>query len=326
MVEVIFVEILDKHDRVKERHRCASFPVLVGRSYINDIIVGDHQVCPEHMRIERDAAGQLWIEDLGSVNGVLPAGTGERSRRIRIQCDTKVHIGGTTLRFRSPTYKVADTVPSSMQGMYWRASLLSRRSAALASLLMVLVTLAFVFQGFVEPMTPARYLNAALMVFFPAVVFVLLWGAIWSLLSRIAHQRTYFVAHFTIGLLSLCCWFTVKIIVDYLAFSFDSEMLASTAGYFLAAGLITAALFGHLSFCSTRSVYQRLARAGGFAGLLVGVAFLMNYTAGGEFSSELDFNKQLKPPAFALAEAASLPEFLAEASEIKASVDELARE
>ncbi len=317
MGEVIFVEILDKHDRVKERHRCDSFPVTIGRSYSNDVIISDSQVCPEHVRLVRDESGQIWAQDLGSVNGVFRAGAIEKVPRIPIKCDTKLHIGATTVRFRTQTYRVADTVPSSMQGVYWRSGFVSRRNAALASLLMVIVTMLIVYQGFVETLTPMRYFNAALAVLFPSILMVLVWAGIWSLVSRVVHSRSYFTAHFIIGFLAISAWFSLSITADYVKFALASPLIGSLVGYAATFAVVTSVLFGHLSFCSTRSVYSRLAGSGGFAGLLVGVAFLMSYTSGEEFSTELEFAKELKPPMFVLAPIKDPDKFFADAGEMK---------
>ncbi|MCB0346346.1 MAG: FHA domain-containing protein [Bdellovibrionales bacterium] len=326
MGEVIFIEVLDKHDRVKERHRCDSFPINLGRSYTNDVIISDAQVCPEHLVISRDESGILWAQDLGSVNGIVRAGTADREIRVRIECDTKILLGGVTIRFRTQSYKVADTVPSSMQGIFWRSAFLSRRNAALASLLMVIVTMVFVYQGYIETLSPMRYFNASLVVLFPSIIIVLVWAGIWSLISRVVHLRSYFIAHFTIGFLALSVWFVLTVVVEYIRFSFSSNFVGSLAGYSSTFAVVTAVLFGHLSFCSTKSVYSRLAKCGGFSGLLVGVAFLMSYTSGDEFSTELDFGKELKPPMFVVSGSEDLETFFERAEFVKRKVDQLSVE
>ena len=66
---MIWVEILSRHHDVVARYRCED-GARIGRAYDNDVVVDDPYVAPHHARIVRDEAGELFAEDLGSVNGL----------------------------------------------------------------------------------------------------------------------------------------------------------------------------------------------------------------------------------------------------------------
>jgi len=68
-VEVI-VEQLGTTNNVLDRHKLDSHTVWLGRAFDNDVILSDEHVDANHARLRFDAQGRLWLEDLGSVNGI----------------------------------------------------------------------------------------------------------------------------------------------------------------------------------------------------------------------------------------------------------------
>ena len=67
----IIIEILDRFGKVKERHKVSEFPLKIGRSYKNDIIVDDNYVSPEHIEMMLDGDGHILVNDLHSDNGMF---------------------------------------------------------------------------------------------------------------------------------------------------------------------------------------------------------------------------------------------------------------
>ena len=67
---MIWVEILSRNHEIAARFRLPVAEARIGRGYTNDVIVDDPYVAPEHLRLFRDEAGQLVVEDLGSANGI----------------------------------------------------------------------------------------------------------------------------------------------------------------------------------------------------------------------------------------------------------------
>jgi signal transduction histidine kinase/pSer/pThr/pTyr-binding forkhead associated (FHA) protein len=69
----------------------------IGRAWENDVCLPDASVSRFHARVYHDT-GELWIEDLGSTQGVVLNGT--RIERARLEDGDEMRLGGVTLRFR----------------------------------------------------------------------------------------------------------------------------------------------------------------------------------------------------------------------------------
>ncbi len=65
----VIVEVLNKQQKVIERHKFLQQQVKLGRAFDNDVILFNKHVCPYHATLQQDQAGQWWLEDLSSVNG-----------------------------------------------------------------------------------------------------------------------------------------------------------------------------------------------------------------------------------------------------------------
>src|SRR5271167_133192 len=101
---MIWVEILSRHRDIAARYRLESPQVRIGRGYDNDVIIDDPYVAAQHLRIFRDAAGQLVAEDMGSANGMFVDGVDTRLGRVIIDGQHPIRIGQTCLRVRETNY------------------------------------------------------------------------------------------------------------------------------------------------------------------------------------------------------------------------------
>jgi len=70
--------------------------VLIGRAATNDLVLHDTSVSARHARVVV-ADGGLWLEDLGSRNGTFVGSPPRRIERERIDLDTVITVGSTTL-------------------------------------------------------------------------------------------------------------------------------------------------------------------------------------------------------------------------------------
>jgi len=91
----LIVEQLGTTNNVLERQKFDSTTVSLGRAFDNDVILSDEHVDANHARLTFDEDGRLWLEDLGSVNGI-------RRPRHKAHIDrTQVRSGGVFLMGRS---------------------------------------------------------------------------------------------------------------------------------------------------------------------------------------------------------------------------------
>ncbi|TVR03388.1 MAG: FHA domain-containing protein [Deltaproteobacteria bacterium] len=72
-------------------------PLIVGRHPECEVVLADASVSRQHARIEIDADGQPWVEDLGSFNGTYIAD--ERIDRARLESGTDLRCGEIQLFF-----------------------------------------------------------------------------------------------------------------------------------------------------------------------------------------------------------------------------------
>ncbi len=96
----IIIEVLDRFGKVKERHKINRFPVSIGRSYKNDIIIDDNYVSAEHVELMVDGDGHIMATDLHSDNGLFTIHPVIRHDILTIQENQRIRIGHTDLRFR----------------------------------------------------------------------------------------------------------------------------------------------------------------------------------------------------------------------------------
>jgi len=66
----VIIEQLGATNNVLDRRKFNANSICLGRAYDNDLILSDEHVDPHHARLTFDQEGHLWLEDLGSVNGV----------------------------------------------------------------------------------------------------------------------------------------------------------------------------------------------------------------------------------------------------------------
>ena len=106
MGPLIIIEVLDKSGEVKERSRHEHFPVRIGRSYQNEIILDDDYISPNHLSIEVDGEGFLQVRDLNSENGAFLLPSSNRITQVPVKEETLLRVGHTTIRIRLPHFQV----------------------------------------------------------------------------------------------------------------------------------------------------------------------------------------------------------------------------
>jgi ABC-type multidrug transport system ATPase subunit len=70
--------------------------VTIGRLPVNDVVIDDRLVSGRHARVVCEADG-VFLEDLGSRNGTFLVGDPQRVVRVRLERDTLIRLGNTTI-------------------------------------------------------------------------------------------------------------------------------------------------------------------------------------------------------------------------------------
>src|SRR5690349_15675396 len=188
---MIWVEILSRNQEIAARFRLPAAEARIGRGYGNDVILDDPYVAAEHLRLFRDEAGQLVVEDLGSANGVYLNGSPQRLTRIIVDGTQPIRIGQTFLRIRETNFAVE---PERVGG-HERKRLPIILAAILGGLLLGVDEIK-IWLGQTAEVQPTTYLGPLVAM----CVTVLGWAGIWALLSRIFSGSSRFLRNLLITL------------------------------------------------------------------------------------------------------------------------------
>lgn len=317
MERVVFVEILNRIGRVRERVRIDSFPATIGRAYTNSIIIDDKYVCPVHIRIALDDQGRLHAEDLGSKNGLYQVSPLKRRQRIEIAPDAAVRIGHTVLRFRGQDHAVPPAQAESSR----RSNLPGLIENSYVSLgIFVLCLSAILFDVYLESsdsFTPANILGY---VFFLLLAFAV-WSGIWSFVNRLVAHRFRFLLHLSLAGSVIVLFLVVTTAFEYYSFLSSSEAFSNTIKLVSAACVFFLLLLGHLSIISTITFVKRITASVLVTAGIFGAIGFLTYLERTEFSNDITFPSHLKPVATKWLAPVPAEDFFSELQMVKPDID-----
>ncbi|MBL8309568.1 MAG: hypothetical protein JNL19_04000 [Burkholderiales bacterium] len=302
----VFVETLDKHDGLRERHRFLSLPIGIGTAYRNDLILdGDDHRDGLHSaaRIVRGDDGGLWVEALdGAPDLWAPGG---KTRRWRVDGNASFIVGGQRLRVRT-----ADFVPAPAPRVPVLRGVGSK--AWLWALPLALVTLLFeVWIGDLDGERQSVYLTTV----FSAAMVLALWAGAWALVSRLTGRVSHFLTHLALAAMAVVALFVLDYAFDTLAFSFNLAIIQKYD--YALVGLV----IGALVWCHAFLVVRTHARTAAVAAVLVGGALfafqaLGAYNQRGSLASSSTLSV-LRPPSLRVATGHSSAEFFSDTATLK---------
>ena len=308
MTAPYFVEILARNGDVLHRHKVASLPIRLGRSYDNDIILDDAHSAASHAIVEADEHGHLLLRDLGSKNGTVYQG--KRHNSIALGGDTVVRLGHTRLRVRAADFPVAaEVADTTMHG--WEG-------AAPATIGLVLIAVFSCMETWlsdVEPFALIRYL----LVLATSLAAGLLWAGVWALANRLFGSHARLGRHLFIlggGLAVVGLWRAGSAVMAY---AWSAESL-TRYGNLVTLAIACGMLFFHL--ITIKPHHPRRFLIASWI-MLVGGAGLMlmtNLQSSGRAADEL-YMSVLLPPEVRQSPDRSVDQFMANAGKLKGDID-----
>ena len=329
----VIVEICHANG-TRTRHELDGQPLTIGRALANDLVIDDPYADPRHARIARDENGALFIEDLGSVNGVVTNNARQRGF-VPLAIGGEVRVGRTTIRLRDSEEALAPALVDEPAPVPARTAepIAPRRSDVLGRLLattrgrLSIIGATLVAFGFYTwfgsaARSSANDVTSTVMGF---GMLIALWAAIWAVASRIVVHRSHFISHlaitaaFTLGALGL----TVS--ADWLSFFFPDFFLGSTLTVLISLGLFAALIAWHLSLSSAMP-RRRQWRVGFIvAGTLLAIGGLAALTEEDSFSDVPKFSSAVKPIAAEWVPTSSIADFDDVMKRLKTEVDGMAQ-
>ena len=303
-----FVEILSRNGDVVHRHQIDALPIQIGRAYDNDFILDDVHTAAHHAIVEASEDGTLSVRDLASKNGLVHLG--KRQTQVKINGDSVVRLGQTSLRIRSADFAVEeeafDTSNYNWEG--W--------PPALTGVLMIcLMAFSSVWVGETEKFAPVRYLMAMAGILSAGLV----WSGIWTFANRLFSGHGRFGRHVFIA----ACGMVMLEIFGYLssisAFAFSWESLSRYASHVsIAFGAIM--VYFHLTTIKPRAARRAMITAVSLSILGSGFMLMTNYQRSGRLMDEL-YMREMYPPSLRVSKNNSVDHFMSNAEKLKAEVD-----
>lgn len=315
----LILEVLDGRGGVRQRVPLDGVPLRVGRALDNDIVLDDPYVDPRHARVHRRENGDVVVEDLGSVNGLLQQGS-RAADAVAVSHGSELRVGRTGLRFRDTGADVAPALPDRAGAR----PLLPLPGSTLGRVAFVALALALM----AATTWLASYERSAGADAFAAVLAILalggLWAGGWAIASRIVVHRFQFWGHmavFAAVVLAGVAWGTVS---QWAAFLFPDSLLWSVLGWAAGFALLAFLLAAHLRLSSTLGTARRWGIGLAVCGVIGLIGLSVYVTEKDTFTDIPTFSPVMKPFPTAMLPTLTPDEFGDDLRALRVEVDELA--
>lgn len=315
MEPVAFVEVVDRHNDVLERHPVYRWPATIGRGYQADVIVDDPFVAPVHLSIEPIGEERFTLSDLGSLNGISLRASEQRVDAAEVGPDDLVRLGRTQVRIRTPSYAVPQERPL-------RAIAIYRRPAAFM-VMAVLTTALFLWNAWI--MTSDDNNKYAML--FPTLALMIglaVWISMWSFVSSAVGRRPNFAAHGFVACAGVIALAASESFFDYISFGLDAGWLQYMGGVATAA-ILAYIVYRHLRLNSRATHRNLVLTSTGIAVVLCGAVAGLNLVVDMSQDGNQRYNDSIKAPAFLFVPGTSPNTFISDAEALKLSVDAMAK-
>jgi hypothetical protein len=312
----IIIEILDRFGKVKERHKVNQFPLKIGRSYRNDIIIDDNYVSAEHIEMMLDGDGHILVTDLHSDNGMFTLHPLVRHDILTLEENQRIRIGHTDLRIRSENYQVKETFFDHGKPSEWH---LLMTSFLFLPLIWAITTGILLANQYFATTTEVHF-NQVLGAVLPVLIVIVIWTFIWSIVSKVVTHKFYFAYHgIFVGLL-LSGFFFIELAFEYLEFIFPINGLADLLIIFSDLAFAYLLFYGHLRQSTHFTKRKTRITSAITTAVVVGTAYLITYVNEPQYQSQPVYSDLMKPPMFVLKKTVSLDTFFADTKELVAPI------
>jgi pSer/pThr/pTyr-binding forkhead associated (FHA) protein len=325
MGKVVFVEVLDRKNSIKERTRIDSLPATIGRGYTNAAILDDRLADSEHLRLSLNDEGCILVEDLGSVNGTFLPKSRERIKQHAIPAggEAILRIGQTILRLRGDDFAVGPVsfLPQARLGKV--STYLENKGIAF---LIFFACLGINVLVEAQKITRNSIWSELLGTFLVMVIVFPVWAGFWSFLGRVLIHSFRFPTHLAIAGLATVISILISAGADYAEFLFTAPALNGIIQVAGNAVLLALLLYAHLSVVSELSAGKRLLPSILISAGLVGIVLLIGYAKSSDFSTALPYSSVIEPIGRPLVRTVPPEEFFSNLDKVQSRVNAMAAE
>jgi hypothetical protein len=298
---------------LNQYHRLEHFPVTIGRALDNDVILSDASVSPHHLRLEQDAAGQVFIQNLSAENGTRLNDHSLGKQAVFAPIPSQLILGNRRLRLVSVETPVENTYVSRCNRVF---SPLCKPRWAVSLLMLTIVALLFNdYLDIALQKEPLFYFSGLL----PGLLWMLFWTLAISGVTRLITHRWEIASALSVVSLYTLMPLALQTAGEWLNYFLTSDKpstwLVAGVGDFL---LLPVLLYAYLHWVLSQKRLPALGFALVLSALPLGlraISLLDQVTGDNEFSSEPYYNQTLS--SFNLHATAALPleEYLKKATE-----------
>jgi hypothetical protein len=295
--------------RSRKEYRVFDGPeVTVGRGLDNDLIIADPFVSRRHLRIRKEEGGWL-VEDLGSLNGILPGKGSEPARKVLCRSGDEILMGKTRLCLFSPEHPVGPARALPRDGPL-RRFLGSPLGVALSLGAMAAALTMEEYLGSWEQETLFKHAVPAVAL----LVIVVLWSSLWALAGRLIAHRPSLLLHLSASSLFVAALPFCGTFAGYAGYVSGSLVVENSCFALLTALLLTLLLTHLLGITTQAARRKRVLFSGGVSLLLILLSVFFGYAMKEELEAGPRYYARLKPPLL-LSPAAVEPDLFLAGSE-----------
>lgn len=302
----VIVEVLNKQQKVTERHKFLQQQVRLGRAFDNDVILFNKHVCPYHAKLQQDEEGHWWLEDLSSVNGSFVLDRKAVVAKEPLRSGEICWLGEQALRLYDDAHPVAETMPFSvtaqrLQAMgHWAFILLFALILAADQVIDIWLTL----PKQLEHLWTVRLLELP-----KTLLMFCIWPAILALWSRFNQQESHFLPQLSLTYAALASSSVWGAFCYWLGFNLDGSAVAQVTEV-LGYSLILAAMFsGNLWLATHWSIKAQTSVALAVAILATSSQWAGLLTPASPFDRSLQYDSRLLPLPFYLGEGKDMQQY-----------------
>ena len=317
MGALALIEILDRDGSVRHAQKVLSWPLRVGRSLDNDLVLDDPHVAGHHFTVDANEDG-VFLAVGDTVNGVAvgPQRLVAGERWQAAAAPSTIVAGRSHLRLRLAEHPLAPEMPLA-------ATRVLSPGLTHIAWLVVLNVLALVFSTYLE-VDPDMFARTVSMTLMGSVAIALGWCGAWTLLSKLFTRQAHFAWHVRVLLTSALALEVVDALSAFLGFSFSWPWLPGYA-FVAQTAVASLGLYFHLQAVEPHRLF--FTRAFAATAFVAGVGLLGwgHWQRADSTRSDL-FQSAMFPPALRVAQPVDTDAFLARLQSLEAPLAAKARE
>jgi hypothetical protein len=337
----IIIELLGWGGKRQRYFAVEGSSVTIGRSYQNDVVLGDVHISPEHLRLDaNDGAGGGWqLTDLGSLNGVeviknppIPSSPTPSSPSpsspspssappslaptILLSEGAELKIGRTRLRILSDCHPVGPA--KELHHLEQDVGKLNRLSIWLPLFLISLILdVGLLYASSYVEWQWKNVFSTILVTQTGLLMLALFWGG----LGRFLRNDSHFISHYCLILMAGLAYSAGDWLIGILGYNMGTQLVSLVLSPLIALVLAALLLSANFALATNMLPRQRWVSALGFVMLIFVVSITAQVSQWGEFSPYPEYFSGIEIPALQFAGAESADNFVDRFESIFAAAD-----